>query len=228
MKKGTKAASMGAEDPGHYVELVTSFRWSGFSLKGARSSLWLGGDHLLMVEESNFCERYKRFYLKDIKAITVNKTGYFKKLFGGFGMFLLAWAIFGVLLAFVGAFCFAELNGIKWLDMFFLIQSIVGFCILGTAVGIAAISLAILIFNYFCAVREASCICHIHTSIQEEALLPIKSMRHARKALAKIQVAIERVQGALAETDYTEIARTLCKNRSFASAAPAMSEGSAS
>src|SRR5262247_2101752 len=35
------------------------------------SSLWLGKDHLLCIEASNYVERYKRFYYRDIQAITV-------------------------------------------------------------------------------------------------------------------------------------------------------------
>src|SRR5580698_2302749 len=39
-----------------------------------RSALWLGGDHLLLVETSGFTENYKRFYFRDIQAITVQET----------------------------------------------------------------------------------------------------------------------------------------------------------
>src|SRR5580693_8418278 len=38
---------------------------------GSSSSLWLGSDHILLVKSSWFRERYKRFYLRDIQAITV-------------------------------------------------------------------------------------------------------------------------------------------------------------
>ena len=35
------------------------------------SSVWLGPDHLLLVESLRFREEYKRFYLRDIQAIAV-------------------------------------------------------------------------------------------------------------------------------------------------------------
>jgi hypothetical protein len=39
-----------------------------------RSALWLGDDHLLLVETSGFTENYKRFYFRDIQTITVQET----------------------------------------------------------------------------------------------------------------------------------------------------------
>src|SRR5262245_127100 len=38
------------------------------------SSLWLGGDHLLVVESNGYSEKYRRFYFKDIQALTICKT----------------------------------------------------------------------------------------------------------------------------------------------------------
>jgi hypothetical protein len=40
-----------------------------------RSALWLGDDHLLLLETSGFTENYKRFYFRDIQTITVQETG---------------------------------------------------------------------------------------------------------------------------------------------------------
>src|SRR6516162_3063872 len=39
-----------------------------------RSSLWLGDDHLLLVECTGYSETYKRFFFRDIQAITISKT----------------------------------------------------------------------------------------------------------------------------------------------------------
>src|SRR5262245_28317583 len=36
-----------------------------------RSSLWLGADHLLSVDSTGYNEDYKRFYFRDIQAITI-------------------------------------------------------------------------------------------------------------------------------------------------------------
>ena len=39
-----------------------------------RSSLWLGKDHLLKIDSNRFVETYKRFYFRDIQAITIRTT----------------------------------------------------------------------------------------------------------------------------------------------------------
>ena len=38
------------------------------------SSLWIGGDHILKVEHSRYSESYRRFYFRDIEAITIRET----------------------------------------------------------------------------------------------------------------------------------------------------------
>jgi hypothetical protein len=40
----------------------------------ARSSLWLGTDHLLSIASTRYTDEYKRFYFKDIQAITICKN----------------------------------------------------------------------------------------------------------------------------------------------------------
>src|SRR5690242_8964250 len=39
-----------------------------------RFSLWMGDDHLLLVDSTRFSESYKRFYLRDIQSIIVRRT----------------------------------------------------------------------------------------------------------------------------------------------------------
>jgi hypothetical protein len=36
-----------------------------------RASLWMGMDHLLSISEGPYSEEYKRFFFRDIQAITV-------------------------------------------------------------------------------------------------------------------------------------------------------------
>jgi hypothetical protein len=43
-------------------------------LPGVRTKLYLGPDHLLLVEQFILVERYKRFYFRDIQAITETKS----------------------------------------------------------------------------------------------------------------------------------------------------------
>src|SRR5919108_843136 len=44
------------------------------TVASTRSSLWLGKDHLLNIDSNRFTEEYKRFYFRDIQAITIRKT----------------------------------------------------------------------------------------------------------------------------------------------------------
>src|SRR5208283_70103 len=43
-------------------------------LPGLRTKLYLGTDHLLLIEQFILVERYKRFYFRDIQAITETKS----------------------------------------------------------------------------------------------------------------------------------------------------------
>jgi hypothetical protein len=45
-----------------------------FSVFG-RASLWLGEDHLLSVQSNRFSEDYRRYYLRDIQAFILERTG---------------------------------------------------------------------------------------------------------------------------------------------------------
>ena len=40
----------------------------------SRSGVWMGNDHLLLVETNGFTENYKRFYFRDIQTITQEET----------------------------------------------------------------------------------------------------------------------------------------------------------
>ena len=37
-------------------------------------SLWIGEDHLLLVELRGFTETYRRFYFRDVQAIILRRT----------------------------------------------------------------------------------------------------------------------------------------------------------
>lgn len=40
----------------------------------SQSSFWLAADHLLVVEVSNYVERYRRFYFRDVQAIVIQES----------------------------------------------------------------------------------------------------------------------------------------------------------
>lgn len=56
---------------------------------GTYSRLWLGADHLMLVQASGFSESYNRFFLRDIKGIfktPSNRRMWISFLFGGLGI----------------------------------------------------------------------------------------------------------------------------------------------
>jgi hypothetical protein len=55
-----------------YDKLPGDFR--GFL---TRNTLWLGSDHLLLIDSSRFSETYKRFYLRDIQSIVIRRSARF-------------------------------------------------------------------------------------------------------------------------------------------------------
>src|ERR1051326_4778766 len=58
-----------------YQRLTYARARSGFVASAlSRSSLWLGPDHLLLVERRGYTEFYKRFFFRDIQAITIRQT----------------------------------------------------------------------------------------------------------------------------------------------------------
>src|SRR5437660_10422801 len=52
-----------------------------------RVQLYQGADHLLQVASTGYSESYRRFYFRDIQAITIQKTQLGKILNGIFGFF---------------------------------------------------------------------------------------------------------------------------------------------
>jgi hypothetical protein len=59
-----------------YVRLTRLRRRRGKIIEGlgSYSGLWLGEDHLLSITSNRFSEQYKRFYFRDIQAVTILKT----------------------------------------------------------------------------------------------------------------------------------------------------------
>lgn len=147
-----------------------------FSVVGVgRVSLWLGSDHLLLVDRNNYTENYKRFYFRDIQAITVQKTS--------------RRAIWNAVLAVPFAFC-----------LFGFIVSmtpprsesgIVGTIVL--SIFLAILLVPILINN----IRGAACACQLRTAVQTEDLGSLSRVRQTRKVLDKIRPLIVAAQGQL-------------------------------
>jgi hypothetical protein len=142
----------------------------------SRMSLWLGTDHLLLVENNGFTETYKRFYFRDIQAITVQET---KRR--------TVWnAVLGVPLA----ICLIGLLACSMLAP--NVPAIVMWSIFTLILAVPFV-----VNN----IRGTACTCQLRTAVQTENLGSICRVRQAHKVLDKIRPLIVGVQGQLTPAD---------------------------
>ena len=138
------------------------------ALSVRRSRLWLGKDHLLLVDYSSVHQDLKRFYFRHIQALTVRRTARWSTLSLVFG--LLA-AVFTLLLL--------NFNGEP--ERYFL----------GLAVGLFGL---LLLINLL---KGPTAECFIQTAVQSEKLPSLGRLRNARKVLARLRPLIDEAQGKL-------------------------------
>ena len=138
---------------------------------GKLHSLWLGEDHLLVVESTGYSEEYTRYYLKDIQAIISRRSSRGKALNAVSGSLA---AI--SLLAGIGGYG----NGPSPA---------------GIAAGIfAGFFLLLLIWNLF---RGPTCRCLIRTSVGIDELPALDRIKSVRKVLKRLRPLIGRLQGEI-------------------------------
>ena len=128
------------------------------------STLWEGGDHILLVHTHGITESYRRFFYSDIQAIVFcqTKSGLVMTIVLG----VLA-VIFGVPAFFVP---------LEW----------------AVALGILAALLFVLAaINHL---RGPTCLCSIRTAVQTQELPSLNRTRIARKVLARLQPTIAAAQ----------------------------------
>jgi len=135
---------------------------------GSSSSLWLGSDHILLVRSSWFRERYKRFYLCDIQAITVARCPRFY-----FSWPMLALTLIWFLPAF-GMLFWSPRELLAW--------------------GAGAI---VIVFGWLVVSLAASCRCRLYTAVSHDDLPSLYRIRSARRFLKRVQPRIEEVQGKI-------------------------------
>jgi len=147
------------------------------------TTLWLGPDHLLLIDSKRFSEDYKRFYYGDIQAVIARKTA--------------AGKIQNLFLALFAAF-FA-----------FLAYSIGknGYVFMGIVAGTFLLAL------FINSLRGPTCACHIQTAVQTEKLPSLDRFRYIRKTMKRLAPLIEKAQGslnleALLEEDSSRESRT--------------------
>ncbi len=145
-------------------------RWLSFGF--VRSSLWLGTDHLLLVLKRGYSEEYRRFYYTDIQAIQVRQT-----MTGTVTNF-----VFGILSG-LFALTLLGLKRNRWDTWEIVFWGILG-----------GLLLLLLLVNW---IKGPTCICHLRTGVQTEMLPPLHRIRAARRALARLNTAVEAAQGVL-------------------------------
>jgi hypothetical protein len=176
-----------------YQRLTRGRARSAFAVVSAtRSSLWLGGDHLLCLDATGYTESYKRFYFRDIQAITLRQTN--------------RWIIWAVIQGSVaGLFALSALASqevtVRWL---FAIVAALFFLVL-------AVNLA----------RGPTCVCHLRTAVQTEPLVSLNRVRRARRVLDRLRPLILQAQGPLAPEDIPALLQTTTTPGAGAEASPA-------
>ncbi|WP_150107372.1 hypothetical protein [Pedosphaera parvula] len=129
------------------------------------SKLYLAKDHLLRVSNIGFSEDYKRFFFKDIQAITLRKTATAKIISYVLAGLIALLATAAILFSGDGTILYSSIGG------FFLI---------------------ILVINLL---RGATCVCTLKTAVQIETLGSLGRLPRARKVLARLQPLIAQAQG---------------------------------
>jgi len=145
-------------------------RSTKIALSAPRSALLLGQDHILKVESAIFAEDYKRFFFRDIQAITI-KTNRRQIVWNGVLAVLLA------LLLMEGFLDAATWNARRV-----------------TMVIMASMTAVLLVLNN---VFGATCDVRIQTAVQNDILPPLSRVKRASKALELIRPLIVQAQGQL-------------------------------
>jgi hypothetical protein len=134
--------------------------------------LYTGVDHVLQVASTGFTEDYKRFYYRDIQAITVRKTYVGKAMNAFLGATV---AVLGIPALFTST------------PVTIVLASFAGAFSIGLGANIAL---------------GATCVCHVRTAVQHEKLASLSRLRRARRALERLKPLIAQAQGELSSAHF--------------------------
>ncbi len=166
----------------------------------SRSSLWLGDDHLLCVESAGYSETYKRFYFRDIQAVTIQQTMRYQWL-NGIAAFI-----------FLSFFALSLATLPKTSPSLWSSGEIAGGIVLAVVLGLCVL---LLLANLFCG---ATCKTGVRTAVQTEELPSLCRVRRARKVLQNIRPLIAAAQGGQLSPD---VASAWMQNLAASAGAPA-------
>jgi hypothetical protein len=174
----------------------------------SRTSLWLGKDHLLFVDSSGYTETYKRFYFRDIQAITMQHTDRGRIWSIVLGMIFM-------LFLFVTLFTLPKGSPAGWSG-----GELAGEIVLG---GLMAVLVLFLLINFF---LSPTCKTFLRTAVQTEELPSLCRVRQTRKVLGKIRPLIGAAQGGeLSPETISEMIRTSVTPQTTAATSSADSPG---
>jgi len=168
----------------------------GLAVSAGFSSLWLGKDHLLTIESTGYTEEYKRFYYRDIQAITIRKTRRQAVLGIVMGIITLIFAMLGVY--------FGTTPGDDAGSIFcWIVAGVLGV--------LFVINLA----------AGPTTTCYLRSAVQTEELPSLGRWRRANKALARLRPYIIAAQGELAPGEVALRMQEMRSNVAPANAVPA-------
>lgn len=147
-----------------------------------RNTMWLGSDHLLMVNSSRFSETYKRFYLRDIQTLIVRQTPRF--VLPNYWVVLAGAAVIALL---IGLNPFRE--PVFW-----------------PAVAIFA---GVIVYLYIASMFQ-SCVCHVITRVNKVELPSLFRLGAAQRFVEVVTPQIIAAQGEL-PADWIERSTTLAE-----------------
>jgi hypothetical protein len=133
-------------------------------IPGLRTKLYLGTDHLLLVEQFILVERYKRFYFRDIQVITVTESA--------------RWIVFGAIWGFLALFavsCFLVNNPVA-LIVGMSLTALFGFAFVHNLM------------------LGPTCIVRLQTAVQIHRVSPLERIRDFRKGMETIEPLIRNAQ----------------------------------
>jgi len=131
---------------------------------GLRTKLYLGTDHLLLIEQLILVERYKRFYFRDIQVITATQTS--------------RWLVFGAIwsfLALLAALSFFVHNPVA-VATGTLFTALFGFAFVHNMI------------------QGPTCIVRFQTAVQTHRIAPLERIRDFRKGMEIIEPLIQTAQ----------------------------------
>lgn len=152
----------------------TRLRKLGGRTSMGSASYWLGRDHLMVVEVSNYNERYRRFYFRDIQAVIVQRNSL--RMWGNIilGVLMLLPLVISASLAFSIA---------RWQEGEIAAMIIVGVIWLMLGWG--------MLVNIL---RGPTCSTHLRTAVQTQKLMGITRQRRAELLLETIEPSIQQAQ----------------------------------